>query len=69
MICSGCGLCVGLCPYKAIELDEEEKVAVINEALCKGCGACSASCRGSAIDLKGFKNEQIMEALETATSS
>ena len=48
-------------------VDEEEKVAVINEALCKGCGACSASCRGSAIDIKGFKNELILEALETAT--
>ena len=67
--CSGCGLCVELCPYKAIELDEEEKVAVINEALCKGCGACTASCRGSAIDLKGFKDEQIMEVLEAATSA
>jgi len=62
--CSGCGLCVEICPYKAIELDEKEKVAVINEALCKGCGACVSSCRANAIDLKGFKDEQILAALE-----
>ncbi len=62
--CSGCGLCVEVCPYKAIELDEVEKVAVINEALCKGCGACVSSCRANAIDLKGFKDEQILAALE-----
>ncbi|OGL47086.1 MAG: heterodisulfide reductase [Candidatus Schekmanbacteria bacterium RBG_16_38_10] len=62
--CSGCGLCVAICPYKALELDEKEKVAVVNEALCKGCGACVSSCRANAIDLKGFKDEQILAALE-----
>ena len=62
--CSGCGLCVEICPYKALELDEKEKVAVINEALCKGCGVCVSSCRANAIDLKGFKDEQILAALE-----
>jgi len=62
--CSGCGLCVEVCAYKAIELDEKEKIATVNEALCKGCGACVASCRANAIDLRGFKDEQIMAALE-----
>ncbi len=62
--CSGCGLCVEICPYKALELDEKEKIVVINEALCKGCGACVSSCRANAIDLKGFKDEQILAALE-----
>jgi len=62
--CSGCGLCVEICPYKALELDEKEKIAVINEALCKGCGACVSSCRANAIDLKGFKDEEILAALE-----
>ncbi|MBM3709049.1 MAG: CoB--CoM heterodisulfide reductase iron-sulfur subunit A family protein [Actinobacteria bacterium] len=62
--CSGCGLCVEICPYKALEIDEKAKVAVVNEGLCKGCGACVSSCRASAIDLKGFKDEQILTALE-----
>jgi len=62
--CSGCGTCVEVCAYKAIELDPETGRAVVNEALCKGCGVCTASCRAAAIDLKGFKNEQILAMLE-----
>ena len=62
--CSGCGACVEVCAYNAIELDPEKRIATVNEGLCKGCGACSATCRAAAIDLKGFRNEQILEALE-----
>jgi len=62
--CSGCGTCVEVCAYKAIDLDPETGLAVVNEALCKGCGVCTASCRAAAIDLKGFKNEQILAMLE-----
>ena len=63
--CSACGACVTVCAYNAIEIDEERGVAVINEALCKGCGACAATCRGSAINLRGFKDEQILNVLNT----
>ncbi|MFH1556922.1 MAG: 4Fe-4S dicluster domain-containing protein, partial [Pseudomonadota bacterium] len=62
-LCSGCGACVEVCAYSAIELDAEKGVAVINEALCKGCGACAATCRANAVDLCGFSNEQILCAL------
>ena len=61
--CSGCGTCVDVCAYKAIELDLAKGIAVVNEALCKGCGACAASCRMNAIDLKGFADEQILVAM------
>ena len=61
--CSGCGACVEVCAYNAIELDEVKGIAVVNEALCKGCGACAATCRAAAIDLKGFRNEMILSAL------
>ena len=66
--CSGCGLCVEVCAYQAIEIDEKEKVAVINEVLCKGCGACASSCRGNALNLKGFQDNQIMEALKVVNA-
>jgi heterodisulfide reductase subunit A len=61
--CNGCGHCVSVCAYSAIEIDQERAVAVINAALCKGCGTCVASCRSSAINLRGFKDEQILAAL------
>jgi heterodisulfide reductase subunit A len=62
--CSGCSACKRVCPYNAIELDAEKHIAVVNEALCKGCGVCTATCRALAIDLKGFKDEQILGALQ-----
>ena len=68
--CTGCGVCVEVCAYAAVELKEKEtapgvvcRVAEVNEALCKGCGACSASCRSAAMNLKGFTNDQIFEAV------
>ena len=61
--CSGCGSCVEVCAYKAIELDPLERIAKVNEALCKGCGTCAATCRSAAINLRGFRDEQILEAL------
>jgi heterodisulfide reductase subunit A len=61
--CSGCGACLDVCAFKAIELDPILRIAVVNEATCKGCGTCAATCRAGAIDLKGFRNEQILEAV------
>jgi heterodisulfide reductase subunit A len=61
--CSGCGACVAVCAYKAIDLDPVFRVAMVNEATCKGCGTCAATCRAGAIDLKGFRNDQILEAV------
>ena len=63
--CSGCGACVEVCAYSAIELDTEKNIAVVNEALCKGCGACAATCRAAAVDLNGFRDEQILSVLST----
>jgi heterodisulfide reductase subunit A2 len=67
-LCSGCGLCVAVCAYNAVEIDPVRNVAVVNETLCKGCGACAASCRANAIDLNGFKNEQILSMLSELSS-
>jgi heterodisulfide reductase subunit A len=62
--CAACGACVAVCPFSAIEIDEEDHAAIVNEALCKGCGACSATCRSGAIDLGGFRDEQLVAAIE-----
>jgi heterodisulfide reductase subunit A len=63
-ICSGCQICMLVCPYSAVSFDEEKKVCRVNEALCKGCGACVGGCPSHAINLNHFTNEQIMAQME-----
>jgi len=62
--CSGCHVCLGLCPYTAITYNKEKEVAVINEALCKGCGTCVGACPSKAINQRLFRDEQIFAELE-----
>jgi heterodisulfide reductase subunit A len=63
--CSGCGVCVAVCPYNAIALDEKGK-AVVNEAMCKGCGNCASSCRSDAPSLRGFTNAGLFAQIASA---
>jgi heterodisulfide reductase subunit A len=64
--CRGCGFCVEICPYSAIDLvtinrmGHQVQVASVNEAVCKGCGACVAGCLSGSIQQKSFKDEQIL---------
>ena len=63
-LCSGCRVCIPLCPYSAISLDEAKGVAVVNQALCKGCGTCAASCPSGAMRAKHFDNRQLLAQIE-----
>jgi Pyruvate/2-oxoacid:ferredoxin oxidoreductase delta subunit len=47
--CTGCGLCVKVCPFSAIQL--KNKKAIIDYDRCTMCGACQESCRFKAIDI------------------
>jgi heterodisulfide reductase subunit A len=64
--CSGCKICIDLCPYKAISYEEAKKVSRVNEALCKGCGTCVAACPAGAIKGRHFTSEEIMAEIEGA---
>ncbi len=79
-LCSGCKICIGLCPYKAITYnspslpfskggqegfsDEKGEIATINEVLCRGCGICAAACPSGAIKAKHFTDKQIFTEIE-----
>ena len=58
-LCSGCGTCVKICPYSAIEKDEKG-VARVTSVVCKGCGMCGASCPEKAISMRHFTDEQVV---------
>jgi uncharacterized Fe-S center protein len=45
--CTFCGMCVVLCPVKAITLGP--KGAHINQEKCMGCGICYLNCASEAI--------------------
>jgi heterodisulfide reductase subunit A len=65
-LCAGCKTCIELCPYTAIQFDEEKKISKVEEVLCKGCGTCVAACPSGAAFQRGFSDKQILAELEGA---
>jgi len=68
-LCSGCLGCINVCPYGAINFDNQKFVAEVNAALCKGCGACAAVCPSEAPMLMGFNNNQLYAQIKSALSA
>lgn len=66
--CRGCGLCVSVCPYGAIELKETAKglKAATIAVACKGCGTCGATCYRQAIKMQHYSGEQICAQIRAA---
>jgi heterodisulfide reductase subunit A len=65
--CSGCGICINVCPYDAFEMDELEEgkmVASFIESRCRGCGVCGSACPSGAIDYPLFHDVQIMAQID-----
>ncbi len=63
-ICSGCGICVVICPFDAREIDEETGKARIIEVLCQGCGICATACPNAATQQTSFTKSQIYQMVE-----
>ncbi|GAF87774.1 unnamed protein product, partial [marine sediment metagenome] len=66
-LCSGCGTCISICSFNAIELVKEKdglsKVKII-EGLCKGCGSCVGACPSGAMQQRGYKDKQILSMIK-----
>ncbi|CDN30116.1 putative 2-oxoglutarate oxidoreductase, delta subunit [Mucinivorans hirudinis] len=62
-ICKGCGVCVSICPTKAIDLNAKVNSKgyhycfMVNEDACIGCAACGMVCPDSVITV--FKEKII----------
>jgi heterodisulfide reductase subunit A len=66
-LCTGCGMCVDVCPYEAISL--VNKKAEVNEVLCEGCGTCQATCLRAAIQVKNLTQLQVHEMIGVSLSA
>ncbi|KMY69252.1 heterodisulfide reductase [Desulfocarbo indianensis] len=69
--CDGCALCVDVCPYHAITLEEVQgepgrKLVRIEAAKCKGCGCCQATCPKLGVEVAGFTYEQLASQVAAA---
>jgi len=69
--CMGCGQCMSVCTYGAIELREtrQGKKAVVNPVLCKGDGLCNAKCPTRAIQLKHFTDDELLAQIDAAANA
>jgi heterodisulfide reductase subunit A len=63
-LCTGCGMCVDVCPYEAISLKDGK--AEVNDVLCEGCGTCQATCLRAAVAVKNLTPLQVFEMIEAS---
>jgi len=62
--CTGCGICVEICPYNARSLDPVRKVAIVHPFLCDSCGACVVACPSSAAFLRDQREDQLIRSID-----
>ncbi|MDR0510771.1 MAG: ferredoxin family protein [Rikenellaceae bacterium] len=62
--CKGCGVCLGACPFKVIELNREVNgkgynyLYAAHPDLCTGCAGCALVCPDSCITVYRERTEQ-----------
>ncbi len=73
--CDGCALCLDVCPYLAIKLEEykdnghaHRRIAT-DKALCKGCGLCAATCPKGGVEVHGFTLDQLQAQVDVVVDS
>jgi len=67
-LCVGCGACVAVCPYSAIEWLSFGQPKVV-EASCMGCGLCAAECPMGAMQLRHYRDDQIVPMVDSLFES
>ena len=49
--CTGCGMCVEVCPHEVFVVDRR-KAFLSDQDACMECGACAANCPAAAISVQ-----------------
>ncbi len=55
--CKKCGICIALCPKKALESDELGRVVVAKPDQCIACKICERLCPDFSINIEVTKDE------------
>ncbi|MDP8290095.1 MAG: 4Fe-4S binding protein [Candidatus Susulua stagnicola] len=50
--CVHCGLCVGVCPVEAFEVNQKDKKIIFHQEKCIACGVCVGVCPYKAMTIK-----------------
>jgi NAD-dependent dihydropyrimidine dehydrogenase PreA subunit len=50
-LCSGCGMCVNVCPHAVFTISQGKAILQDRDA-CMECGACAMNCRFGAITVR-----------------
>ncbi len=48
--CSGCGICIDVCPNEVLDL-VDDIAQPVDESSCDGCGTCAEECPMGAIEI------------------
>ncbi len=64
--CDSCGICINVCPVKAVE--KTSAGLQINAISCIGCGICVPKCPKDAIELKNCTDAQLIGQIEGVAS-
>jgi heterodisulfide reductase subunit A len=64
-ICSGCKMCISVCPYGAREYNAGKKIVEVNPAICEACGSCIVACPSGASQQLNYNDTQIRGMIKT----
>lgn len=67
-LCSGCKMCISVCPYDAREFNPAKKIVEVNAAKCEACGSCVVACASSASQQLNFSDSQIKGMIKAILS-
>ena len=73
--CDGCALCLDVCPYQALKLEEyrdnghTHRRITSDKALCKGCGLCEATCPKEGVTIHHFTMDQLKAQVDAVIES